>query len=137
MVCRCVVCRCGLSSPELIKAEYEYAHICSCLICSCLVHGQILLKQVTLRHAKSHAHPSLRNLKLEHNHAIDREAMAVKMRLAGKLTGEMQGQVVKLTGEQARPQQQNEYVVIIAVLNANERSGSTPQLIVPLLAVRY
>lgn len=132
-----MVCRCGLSSPELIKAEYEYAHICSCLICSCLVHGQILLKQVTLRHAKSHAHPSLRNLKLEHNHAIDREAMAVKMRLAGKLTGEMQGQVVKLTGEQARPQQQNEYVVIIAVLNANERSGSTPQLIVPLLAVRY
>ena len=132
-----MVCRCGLSSPELIKAEYEYAHICSCLICSCLVHGQILLKQVTLRHAKSHAHPSLRNLKLEHNHAIDREAMAVKMRLARKLTGEMQGQVVKLTGEQARPQQQNEYVVIIAVLNANERSGSTPQLIVPLLAVRY
>ena len=122
---------------ELIKAEHEYVHICSCLICSCLVHGQILLKQVTLRHAKSHAHPSLRNLKLEHNHAIDREAMAVKMRLAGKLTGEMQGQVVKLTGEQARPQQQNEYVVIIAVLNANERSGSTPQLIVPLLAVRY
>ena len=121
MVCRYVVCRCGLSSPELIKAEYEYAHICSCLICSCLVHGQILLKQVTLRHAKSHAHPSLRNVKLEHNHAIDREAMAVKMRLAGKLTGEMQGQVVKLTGEQARPQQQNEYVVIIAVLNANER----------------
>ena len=114
-----MVCRCGLS-PE-IKAEYGYAHICSCLICSCLVHGQILLKQVTLRHAKSHAHPSLRNLKLEHNHAIDREAMAVKMRLAGKLTGEMQGQVVKLTGEQARPQQQNEYVVIIAVLNANER----------------
>ena len=132
-----MVCRCGLSSPELIKAEYEYAHICSCLICSCLVHGQILLKQVTLRHAKSHAHPSLRNLKLEHNHAIDREAMAVKMRLAGKLTGEMQGQVVKLTGEQAGPQQQNEYVVIIAVLNANELSGSTPQLIVPLLAVRY
>ena len=127
-----MVCRCGLSSPELIKAEYEYAHICSCL-----VYGHILLKQVTLRHAKSHAHPSLRNLKLEHNHAIDREAMAVKMRLAGKLTGEMQGQVVKLTGEQARPQQQNEYVVIIAVLNANERSGSTPQLIVPLLAVRY
>lgn len=122
---------------ELIKAEHEYVHICSCLICSCLVHGQILLKQVTLRHAKSHAHPSLRNLKLEHNHAIDREAMAVKMRLAGKLTGEMQGQVVKLTGEQARPQQQNEYVVIIAVLNANERSGSTPQVIVPLLAVRY
>ena len=104
---------------------------------SCLVHGQILLKQVTLRHAKSHAHPSLRNLKLEHNHAIDREAMAVKMRLARKLTGEMQGQVVKLTGEQVRPQQQNEYVVIIAVLNANERSGSTPQVIVPLLAVRY
>ena len=132
-----MVCRCGLSSPELIKAEYEYAHICSCLICSCLVYGHILLKQVTLRHAKSHAHPSLRNLKLEHNHAIDREAMAVKMRLAGKLTGEMQGQVVKLTGEQARSQQQNEYVVIIAVLNANERSGSTPQLIVPLLAVRY
>ena len=132
-----MVCRCGLSSRELIKAEHEYVHICSCLICSCLVHGQILLKQVTLRHAKSHAHPSLRNLKLEHNHAIDREAMAVKMRLAGKLTGEMQGQVVKLTGEQARPQQQNEYVVIIAVLNANELSGSTPQLIVPLLAVRY
>ena len=131
-----MVCLCGLSL-ELIKAEYEYAHICSCLIYSCLVHGQILLKQVTLRHAKSHAHPSLRNLKLEHNHAIDREAMAVKMRLAGKLTGKMQGQVVKLTGEQARPQQQNEYVVIIAVLNANERSGSTPQLIVPLLAVRY
>lgn len=102
-----------------------------------LFTDKILLKQVTLRHAKSHAHPSLRNLKLEHNHAIDREAMAVKMRLAGKLTGEMQGQVVKLTGEQARPQQQNEYVVIIAVLNANERSGSTPQLIVPLLAVRY
>ena len=132
-----MVCRCGLSSVELIKAEHEYVHICSCLICSCLVHGQILLKQVTLRHAKSHAHPSLRNLKLEHNHAIDREAMAVKMRLAGKLTGEMQGQVVKLTGEQAGPQQQNEYVVIIAVLNANELSGSTPQLIVPLLAVRY
>ena len=87
-----MVCRCGLSSPELIKAEYQYAQICSCLICSCLVHGQILLKQVTLRHAKSHAHPSLRNLKLEHNHAIDREAMAVKMRLAGKLTGEMQAQ---------------------------------------------
>ena len=122
---------------ELIKAEHEYVHICSCLICSCLVHGQILLKQVTLRHAKSHAHPTLRNLKLEHNHAIDCEATAVKMRLARKLTGDMQGQVVKLTGEQARPQQQNEYVVIIAVLNANERSGSTPQVIVPLLAVRY
>ena len=89
-----MVCRCGLSLPELIKAEYEYAHICSCLL-----HGHTLLKQATLRHAKSHAHPSLRSLKLEHNHAIDREAMAVKMRLAGKLTWEMQGQVVKLTGE--------------------------------------
>ena len=94
-----MVCRCSLSLTKLIKAEYEYAHICSCLICSCLGHGQILLKQVTLRHANSHAHPSLRSLKLEHNHAIDREAMAAKMRLAGKLTGEMQGQVVKLTGE--------------------------------------
>ena len=57
------------------------------------------LQQVTFRHAKSHAHPSLRNLKLEHNHVIDREALAVKMQLAGKLTGEMQGQVVELTGE--------------------------------------
>ena len=52
-----------------------------------------------LKHAKSHAHPSLRNLKLEHNHAIDREVTAAKMRLAGKLTREMRGQVVNLTGE--------------------------------------
>eukprot|EP00904_Undaria_pinnatifida_P011765 jgi/Undpi1/7719/HiC_scaffold_23.g10192.m1 len=59
--------------------------------------------EVTLRHAKSHAHPSLRNLKLEHNHVIDREAMAVKMQLAGKLTGEMQRQVVKLTAEGMKP----------------------------------
>ena len=94
-----MVCRCRLSLPKLTKAEYEYAHIFSRLIYSCLGHGQILLKQVTLRHAKSHAHPSLRSLKLEHNHAVDREAMAVIMRLAGKLTGEMQGQVIKLTGE--------------------------------------
>ena len=43
--------------------------------------------------------PLVANLKLEHNHAMDREAMAVKMWLAGKLTKEMQGQVIKLTGE--------------------------------------
>ena len=39
-------------------------------------------------------------MKLQHNHVVDRNAVAVKMKLAGKLTPSQQ-EVSKMTGELA------------------------------------
>lgn len=62
-------------------------------------HDFLALLQVTIRHAKSHPHPKLTNLKLMHNRLVDRDAMAVKLRLGGKLIGEQAQQVGKMAGE--------------------------------------
>ena len=40
-------------------------------------------------------------MKLQHNHVVDRNAVAVKMKLAGKLTPSQQEEVSKMTGELA------------------------------------
>ena len=70
----------------------------TCIPCL-LVDQPLWMIQVTIRHAKSHPHPKVTNVKPDHNHVINREAAAVKGRLARKLTEEQKYQVTKMTGE--------------------------------------
>ena len=66
----------------------------------CFVCGPtVTLIQVTVRHAKTHQSPKICNMKLDHNHVINREAIEVKLRLAGKLTDEQREQIQKMTSE--------------------------------------
>ncbi|CAN0494499.1 unnamed protein product, partial [Ectocarpus sp. 8 AP-2014] len=53
--------------------------------------------EVSVRHAKSHRWPRISNMKLTHNHSVDRKAIDVKLRLASKLTEEQLGQVKQMT----------------------------------------
>lgn len=57
------------------------------------------LFQVSVRHAKTHRWPKISNMKLTHNHSVDRNAIDVKVRLASKLTEEQLGQVKQMTSE--------------------------------------
>ncbi|CAB1115860.1 unnamed protein product [Ectocarpus sp. CCAP 1310/34] len=58
---------------------------------------------VSIRHARTHQWPKISNMKLEHNHVVNREAIDVKLRLAGKLTEERRGQVEKMISKGMKP----------------------------------
>ncbi|CAB1097936.1 unnamed protein product [Ectocarpus sp. CCAP 1310/34] len=66
--------------------------------------------EVSVRHANSHPRPKITNIKLGHNHVVDRQAMAVKLRLAGKLTEEQRGQVEKMTSKGMKPKAVHEAI---------------------------
>ncbi|CAN0317317.1 unnamed protein product, partial [Ectocarpus sp. 6 AP-2014] len=61
--------------------------------------------EVSVRHAKSHRWPRISNMKLTHNHSIDRKAIDVKLRLASKLTEEQLGQVKQMTSHGMKPKE--------------------------------
>ncbi|CAN0590672.1 unnamed protein product, partial [Ectocarpus sp. 12 AP-2014] len=56
-------------------------------------------------HAKTHRWPKISNMKLKHNHSVDRNAIDVKVRLASKLTEEQLGQVKQMTSHGMKPKE--------------------------------
>ncbi|CAM9967189.1 unnamed protein product, partial [Ectocarpus sp. 13 AM-2016] len=61
--------------------------------------------EVSVRHAKTHRWPKISNMKLKHNHSVDRNAIDVKVRLASKLTEEQLGQVKQMTSHGMKPKE--------------------------------
>ncbi|CAB1116228.1 unnamed protein product [Ectocarpus sp. CCAP 1310/34] len=61
--------------------------------------------EVSVRHAKTHRWPKISNMKLKHNHSVDRNAIDVQLRLASKLTEEQLGQVNQMTSHGMKPKE--------------------------------
>ncbi|CAB1098364.1 unnamed protein product [Ectocarpus sp. CCAP 1310/34] len=61
--------------------------------------------EVSVRHAKTHRWPKISNMKLKHNHSVDRNAIDVQVRLASKLTEEQLGQVKQMTSHGMKPKE--------------------------------